>query len=73
MVLWFYGTFYYLFYELTYFEVDMAFYCCKGLWLRLLRLGATEDPLSSFEYGTILGIEKKIIVLKLRLLRIFIL
>lgn len=28
---------------------------CQGLWLRLLRLGATEDPLSSFEYGTILG------------------
>lgn len=30
----------------------------QGLWLRLLRLGATEDPLSSFEYGTILGILK---------------
>ncbi|TVU34208.1 hypothetical protein EJB05_16039 [Eragrostis curvula] len=28
----------------------------KGLWLRLLRLGATEDPLSSFEYGTILAL-----------------
>uniref|UniRef100_A0A0E0FNF4 UDENN domain-containing protein n=1 Tax=Oryza nivara TaxID=4536 RepID=A0A0E0FNF4_ORYNI len=28
----------------------------QGLWLRLLRLGATEDPLSSFEYGTILAL-----------------
>lgn len=27
----------------------------QGLWLRLLKLGATDDPLSSFEYGTILG------------------
>ena len=27
----------------------------QGLWLRLLKLGPTEDPLSSFEYGTILG------------------
>ncbi|VAH77051.1 unnamed protein product [Triticum turgidum subsp. durum] len=27
-----------------------------SLWLRLLRLGATEDPLSSFEYGTILAL-----------------
>ncbi|KAL6884601.1 hypothetical protein ACP4OV_010537 [Aristida adscensionis] len=27
-----------------------------GLWLCLLRLGATEDPLSSFEYGTILAL-----------------
>ncbi|KDO41981.1 hypothetical protein CISIN_1g0010392mg, partial [Citrus sinensis] len=26
----------------------------QGLWLRLLKLGATDDPLSSFEYGTIL-------------------
>ncbi|KAJ6723932.1 hypothetical protein OIU74_008320 [Salix koriyanagi] len=25
-----------------------------GLWLRLLKLGATDDPLSSFQYGTIL-------------------
>ncbi|RAL37856.1 hypothetical protein DM860_000550 [Cuscuta australis] len=25
----------------------------QGLWLRLLKLGATDDPLSSFEYGTI--------------------
>jgi hypothetical protein len=36
---------------------SMHFYL-QGLWLRLLRLGATEDPLSSFEYGTILGIMK---------------
>lgn len=28
----------------------------QGLWLRLLKLGATEDPLSSFEYGTILAL-----------------
>ncbi|KAJ6674462.1 hypothetical protein OIU85_010715, partial [Salix viminalis] len=28
----------------------------QGLWLRLLKLGATGDPLSSFEYGTILCI-----------------
>lgn len=28
----------------------------QGLWLRLLRLGATEDPLSSFEYGTIFAL-----------------
>ncbi|XP_039136083.1 DENN domain and WD repeat-containing protein SCD1 [Dioscorea cayenensis subsp. rotundata] len=28
----------------------------QGLWLRLLRLGASEDPLSSFEYGTILAL-----------------
>lgn len=27
----------------------------QGLWLRLLKLGTTDDPLSSFEYGTILG------------------
>lgn len=27
----------------------------QGLWVRLLKLGSTEDPLSSFEYGTILG------------------
>ncbi|KAG6672840.1 hypothetical protein I3842_16G079400 [Carya illinoinensis] len=27
----------------------------QGLWLRLLKLGATDDPLSSFEYGTILA------------------
>ncbi|CAN1255770.1 DENN domain and WD repeat-containing protein SCD1 [Linum perenne] len=27
-----------------------------GLWLRLLKLGATDDPLSSFEYGTILAL-----------------
>lgn len=27
----------------------------QGLWLRLLKLGPTDDPLSSFEYGTILG------------------
>ncbi|KAF8024634.1 hypothetical protein BT93_F1721 [Corymbia citriodora subsp. variegata] len=25
----------------------------QGLWLRLLQLGATDDPLSSFEHGTI--------------------
>lgn len=25
----------------------------QGLWLRLLKLGATDDPLSSFEHGTI--------------------
>jgi len=30
-------------------------YVEQGLWLRLLKLGATDDPLSSFEYGTILG------------------
>ncbi|KAJ7973907.1 DENN domain and WD repeat-containing protein SCD1 [Quillaja saponaria] len=28
----------------------------QGLWLRLLELGATDDPLSSFEYGTILAL-----------------
>ncbi|XP_078432059.1 stomatal cytokinesis defective / SCD1 protein (SCD1) isoform X2 [Wolffia australiana] len=28
----------------------------QGLWIRLLKLGATEDPLSSFEYGTILAL-----------------
>ncbi|XP_075661445.1 DENN domain and WD repeat-containing protein SCD1-like isoform X1 [Castanea sativa] len=28
----------------------------QGLWLRLLKLGATEDPLASFEYGTILAL-----------------
>eukprot|EP00249_Psilotum_nudum_P015442 c25331_g1_i1 orf=837-3629(-) len=28
----------------------------QGLWLRLLQLGATDDPLSSFEYGTILAL-----------------
>lgn len=28
----------------------------QGLWLRLLKLGPTEDPLSSFEYGTILAL-----------------
>ncbi|KAI3523756.1 hypothetical protein L1887_02134 [Cichorium endivia] len=28
----------------------------QGLWLRLLKLGATGDPLSSFEYGTILAL-----------------
>ncbi|KAL1554784.1 Scytalone dehydratase [Salvia divinorum] len=28
----------------------------QGLWLRLLKLGATEDPLSSFEHGTILAL-----------------
>ncbi|CAA6666159.1 unnamed protein product [Spirodela intermedia] len=28
----------------------------QGLWVRLLKLGATEDPLSSFEYGTILAL-----------------
>ncbi|KAI4347169.1 hypothetical protein L6164_008005 [Bauhinia variegata] len=28
----------------------------QGLWLRLLKLEATEDPLSSFEYGTILAL-----------------
>ncbi|KAK3007847.1 hypothetical protein RJ639_013456, partial [Escallonia herrerae] len=28
----------------------------QGLWLRLLKLGATDDPLSSFEYGTILAL-----------------
>ncbi|EXB80335.1 hypothetical protein L484_025192 [Morus notabilis] len=28
----------------------------EGLWLRLLKLGATDDPLSSFEYGTILAL-----------------
>ncbi|KAL6005912.1 Scytalone dehydratase [Asimina triloba] len=27
-----------------------------GLWLRLLKLGATDDPLGSFEYGTILAL-----------------
>lgn len=27
----------------------------QGLWLRLLKLGTTDDPLSSFEYGTIVG------------------
>ncbi|GFS40765.1 stomatal cytokinesis defective [Actinidia rufa] len=27
-----------------------------GLWLRLLKLGASDDPLSSFEYGTILAL-----------------
>ena len=27
----------------------------QGLWLRLLKLGPTDDPLSSFGYGTILG------------------
>jgi hypothetical protein len=32
--------------------------CCgfQGLWLRLLKLGSDEDPLSSFEYGTILAL-----------------
>lgn len=33
----------------------MTSFTNQGLWLRLLKLGATEDPLSSFEYGTILG------------------
>lgn len=33
----------------------------QGLWLRLLKLGSTDDPLSSFEYGTILGKLTKII------------
>ncbi|KAI3795137.1 hypothetical protein L1987_37785 [Smallanthus sonchifolius] len=28
----------------------------QGLWLCLLKLGATDDPLSSFEYGTILAL-----------------
>ncbi|XP_042042708.1 DENN domain and WD repeat-containing protein SCD1-like isoform X1 [Salvia splendens] len=28
----------------------------QGLWLRLLKLETTEDPLSSFEYGTILAL-----------------
>ncbi|XP_058073916.1 DENN domain and WD repeat-containing protein SCD1 isoform X2 [Magnolia sinica] len=28
----------------------------QGLWLRLLKLGATDDPLASFEYGTILAL-----------------
>ncbi|CAM8977111.1 unnamed protein product [Rhodiola kirilowii] len=28
----------------------------QGLWLRLLKLGATDDPLLSFEYGTILAL-----------------
>ncbi|KAM7266773.1 hypothetical protein ACFE04_008939 [Oxalis oulophora] len=28
----------------------------QGLWLRLLELGTTDDPLSSFEYGTILAL-----------------
>ncbi|KAK6925237.1 cDENN domain [Dillenia turbinata] len=28
----------------------------QGLWLRLLKLAPTEDPLSSFEYGTILAL-----------------
>ncbi|KAG6413747.1 hypothetical protein SASPL_126461 [Salvia splendens] len=28
----------------------------QGLWLRLLKLGATDDPLSSFEHGTILAL-----------------
>ncbi|KDP20097.1 hypothetical protein JCGZ_05866 [Jatropha curcas] len=28
----------------------------QGLWLRLLKLGATDDPLSSFEYGTIVAL-----------------
>nr|XP_027125149.1 DENN domain and WD repeat-containing protein SCD1 [Coffea arabica] len=28
----------------------------QGLWLRLLKLGSTDDPLSSFEYGTILAL-----------------
>ncbi|KAJ8643411.1 hypothetical protein MRB53_005159 [Persea americana] len=28
----------------------------EGLWLRLLKLGAADDPLSSFEYGTILAL-----------------
>lgn len=28
----------------------------QGLWMRLLKLGATDDPLSSFEYGTILAL-----------------
>ncbi|XP_052303530.1 DENN domain and WD repeat-containing protein SCD1 isoform X3 [Populus trichocarpa] len=28
----------------------------QGLWLRLLKLRATDDPLSSFEYGTILAL-----------------
>lgn len=34
----------------------VSFSSSQGLWLRLLKLGATDDPLSSFEYGTILGI-----------------
>ncbi|XP_010677974.2 DENN domain and WD repeat-containing protein SCD1 isoform X1 [Beta vulgaris subsp. vulgaris] len=28
----------------------------QGLWLRLLKLGTTDDPLSSFEYGTIVAL-----------------
>lgn len=28
---------------------------CQGLWRRLVSLGPTDDPLSSAEYGTILG------------------
>ena len=27
----------------------------QGLWRRLVSLGPTDDPLSSAEYGTILG------------------
>ncbi|NP_001316951.1 DENN domain and WD repeat-containing protein SCD1 [Gossypium arboreum] len=33
----------------------------QGLWLRLLKLEAGEDPLSSFEYGTILGMFQALI------------
>ncbi|GMH14090.1 hypothetical protein Nepgr_015931 [Nepenthes gracilis] len=28
----------------------------QGLWVRLLKLGGTDDPLSSFEYGTIIAL-----------------
>lgn len=40
----------------------------QGLWLRLLKLGATDDPLSSFEYGTILGMHLRF---KIYLMKIY--
>ncbi|KAJ6343183.1 hypothetical protein OIU76_005005 [Salix suchowensis] len=40
----------------------------EGLWIRFHKLGATADPLSSFEYGTILCMLREGINLSLTLL-----
>uniref|UniRef100_A0A6N2MG58 cDENN domain-containing protein n=1 Tax=Salix viminalis TaxID=40686 RepID=A0A6N2MG58_SALVM len=37
-------------------QLSIIFTSILGLWLRLLKLRATDDPLSSFEYGTILAL-----------------
>lgn len=50
-LLWFHSFFYLVLWWFSY----LQFLCEQGLWQRLLKLGATDDPLSSFEYGTILG------------------